>query len=78
MLDDIDHRILRLANERKGYPVSISDLVRPIKSLANQNLNIRVHKLADQGLLKLNKQRHYVLVKITKEGQMKAQTPKEV
>jgi len=75
IIDDIDRRILMLANESKGYPVSISDLTRPIKCIANQNLNIRVHRLADQGLLKTNKQRHYVLVEITKEVNLKS-TPR--
>jgi DNA-binding PadR family transcriptional regulator len=78
VIDDIDRKILRLARERL-LPVSISDLTRPLRaSLRLCNIYNRVHDLEAQGLLKTNKQRHYVLVEITEKGQIEAQLPKGV
>jgi hypothetical protein len=74
MLDDIDREILRLAKQRP-LPGSISDLTRPLQGrLAANRLNLRVHDLEAQGLLKLSKQRHYVFVEITERGQMATQS----
>ena len=68
-LDDLDRKILAEVGKRVR-PASISEILRPFRDQrAYSSLWERIRSMESQGLLRTSKQRHYVLVELTEEGQ---------
>jgi hypothetical protein len=71
MIDNVDREILGLC----ASPVSIYGISKQLQNKrAYSNVHNRVKDLEKLGLLKIDKQRHWVFVEITEKGQMEAQS----
>ena len=67
-LDDLDKEILREV-ARLSHSATISEILKPFKGKrAWSSLYGRLRLMEGQGLLKTDKQKHYVFVTITERG----------